>query len=314
MGTRTKISSPLLLAALAAGVSVVAWPSPAWAAACCVSATSFGVGRLTIWEDAAFGVRVQHARILGQWDPSGILDANPPGYFEGLTTIEPWAIVRLSDRIALAGHTPFLINDRWSTTTSQLAGGVGDVGVGARFELISIGEYEGLPSLAINVGAVAPTGRRTEQTSPPLFAGTTGLGAWQGSVAIESELAPMPWFVRLEAGVTGFLPFRRSDTLQIEQYAPAVQIALSSGRELVADKIVAAAAISFDWQDRIALSGVATPNSWAYEFGLGLSLSVRTDRHWTFVFGANNTMWPAHFAANRDARIGLSIGARYGYF
>lgn len=302
--------------ALSAGAfgAVGVWSTSAHAAACCVSATSFGVGRLTIWEDAAAGVRINHARILGQWDSAGLLDSNPPGYYEGLTTIEPWAIVRAHERVQVQARVPFLVNDRWSTTASQVAGGIGDVAAAVRFELISIGEYENLPSLAITVGGVAPTGRRVEQTSPPLFAGTTGLGAWQGSLAIESEYAPLPWFFRLEAGVNVFAPFRRSDTGQQEQYAPDVQIALSTGRELEPDKIVAASALSFEWQDRIALDGTASPNSWAYAIALALSLSVRMKTHWTWVFGVNNSLWPSHFAANRDARVGLSIGVRYGFF
>jgi hypothetical protein len=166
----------VVVALMLPGITLAA--RTAEAAACCSSAASGGVGRLLIWEDFAVGLQLGHARSLGQADASGALRWNPAGFSDGLTQAMPWAIVRLHERVQVQGWAPVVLNDRTSDGTRQLAWGFGDVGGAARFELLSIGEYLGLPSLAITTGFVAPTGRRVEQTRPPLFAGTTGRGAW----------------------------------------------------------------------------------------------------------------------------------------
>ena len=146
--------------ALGVMVLVTCVPSVASAAACCLSATSFGVGRLLVWEDAAFGLIVGEARIYGEWNSGSSLKANPAGYSEGLALVEPWAIVRLHQRIQVQAWVPVLANDREESSQNQLAGGLGDVGAAGRFEIASIGEYRGLPSLAFTVAVTGPTGRR----------------------------------------------------------------------------------------------------------------------------------------------------------
>jgi len=284
------------------------------AAACCVSATSFGVGRLLIWEDFAVGLQLGHARLLGQWDENARLHTNPPGYSEGISHAQLWVIVRLHERAELQGWLPALENDRWSEDAHQIAGGIGDAGAAIRLQLLRIGEIYRLPSLALIASGFAPSGRRVEETSPPLFAGTTGLGAWGGSLAIESEYAPSPWFVRLEAGVTGFLSFRRADNGQRQGYGPLVRATISSGREVVPGTLVAAGALTGEWQSKIELNGVDVPSSQAHLFSCAASLSWRFDPHWTAVASLLNTVWPRGFGMNRDARVDVTLGVRYGHF
>lgn len=299
--------------ALAAGLAA-ATPRPARAAACCVSATSFGVGRLLAWEDAAAGLSVSHARSLGQWDSRGSLRWNASDYSDGLTTTQLWGIVRAQERVQLQGWVPFVVNDRRSAGQSQLAGGLGDLGAAARVEVVKIGEYQGLPSFAFTVGGFAPTGRRPEDTKPPLFAGTTGRGAWGGSLAAEAEYAFLPWFVRLDGGVTGYLPFRRSDTGQTQRYGPILQSSLSTGLELVPDVLVAAVALTGEWESSIVISGDAVPGSRARQYGVAGSLAWRFDPRWTVTAGVNSNVWPDGAGQNRDARVSFTLGVRRGHF
>jgi hypothetical protein len=301
---------PFALLALVA----TAMPRTAAAAACCISATSFGVGRLLMWEDFAAGLQIGHARIYGEWDSSGHLRRNPPGYSEGVSQALPWAIVRLHERVELQGWTPILINDRWSARDRQIAGGFGDIGTALRFQVLAIGELEHLPSFAITAGGTAPTGRRVEQTSPPLFAGTTGRGAWGGSLAIESEYAFLPWFVRVEAGVTEFAPFERTDTMQSQKYGRLWRAALSAGREVIPDKVVAALALLGEWEAQLRLNGAKVPDSQSHLCSLAASLSWRVNPHFTLVSTIGNSVWPNGFGRNLDARIGATVGVRYGYF
>ena len=304
---RSRLAVLITLTALAGA------PGAARAAACCMSATAFGVGRLTIWEDAAAGLRLGHARSLGQWDSGGSLVWNPSGYQAGLTTVEPWAIVRLHQRVQLQARLPILVEDRELGAPRQVAGGLGDVGAAVRTELVTLGEYQGLPSLAFTVGALAPTGRRVEQTRPPLFAGTTGRGAWAATVAVESEYARLPWYVRLDLGVTLPFPFRRSDLGVTQRYGTGTQVALSAGRELGPD-LVASAAVSAEWEGALRLGGATVPSSRARSLALSASLSWSLDPRWTLVGALTNDVWPFAAGANRDARAGFTLGVRHGFF
>ncbi len=298
--------------ALVAAVALL--PSLARAAACCTSATSFGVGRLLAWEDFAVGVRLGHARSLGEWDEHRSLRFDGSDFSDGLSTAEPWAIVRLAERVQLQGRVPVVLNDREVPGTSQLAGGPGDAAAGARFEAISIGEYDRLPSLGVTLGALFPTGRRPEQVQGPLGAGTTGRGAWGGWLALESEYALLPWYLRLDAGLSLFAPFERSDTHATQWYGPLAQVAVSGGREVLPDLLVLALSAQLEWEGAYRLDGAVQPGSSAFVPSLGLSLSWRVEPHWTLVAALSSSVWPSGLAQNRDARVGLTLGARYGYF
>lgn len=305
--TRHALTVVLLLSALV--------PAQARAAACCVSATAFGVGRLLVWEEFAVGVQVGHTRVLGQWDARRSLRLFRPGEFsDGLSRVEPWAILRLADRVQVQARVPVVVNDRASGGLSQVAGGLGDVGAAVRLEAISLGEYERLPSLGFTLGVLTPTGRRAEQTAPPLGAGVTGRGAWGGSVALESEYTWLPWYLRLDAGLTVFAPFRRADTNASQWYGPVVQAALSGGREVVPDKLVLALSAQVEWEGPLSLDGEVIEASRGFLPSLVTSLSWRIAPHWTLVTSVSGSVWPTGFAQNRDARVGLAIGGRYGHF
>lgn len=286
----------------------------AHAAACCMSATAFGVGRLLAWEDVATGVQVGHSRVLGQWDAAGRYRDTSRHLSEGLTRVEPWLLVRLQERWQVQARLPVLLNDRAVGPSSELAGGLGDVGAALRFEALSVGEYEHLPSLGLTLGVLAPTGRRVEQATGLLGAGVTGRGAFGASLALESEYAVLPWYVRLDAGVTVFAPFRRSDSGASQWYGPLVQAALSGGREVVADKLVWALSAQLEWEAPLHLDGELVPGSHAMVPSLSTSLSWRVQPHLTLVASVVSTVWPSGFAQNRDARLGLVLGGRYGFF
>jgi hypothetical protein len=267
-----------------------------------------------VWEEFAVGMRIGYAHSFGQWDGGRNLRLNTHGYADGLTRMEPWSIVRLHESIQLQSWLPVLVNHRQAGSQTQTVGGVGDAGVAVRFEAISIGEYDSLPALAITLGSIFPTGRRPEETSPPLFAGTTGRGSWGGALGMELEYAPLPWFVRLDMGLTYFFPFQRPDTHVQQQYGVLTQLSLSTGMEIVPNRWVMAFAATGEWEGAIREKGAAISGSQSSLVDLALSLSWRFSPRWTWVATGNNTVWPIALGKNRDARVGTSLGIRYGYY
>jgi hypothetical protein len=226
----------------------------------------------------------------------------------------PWAIVRVHERVQLQGWAPLVINDRRSGDVTQTAWGLGDVGAAARFEILSIGEYHGLPSFAITPGVLAPTGRRVEETSPPLFAGTTGRGAWGASIAAEAEYAYLPWFVRVDASAQRFFSFRRPDTGQSQRYGLVWSASLAGGLELIPDRVVGALSVRRESEGSLQIDDREVAGSAARLWTLGASLSWRFDPHWTATAAISSSVWPDGWSANRDARLGGTLGIRYGYF
>lgn len=267
-----------------------------------------------MWEDAAVGFRAGHARILAEWDSGGRRRQLPADYSEGVTTFTPWLIVRLHRRAELQAWTPWMLNDRSSGDTRQVAGGLGDAGAGVRFEAVSIGEYAHMPSLAITLGGLAPTGRRVEETSPPLFAGATGQGGWGSSVAVTSEYAFSPWFVRVDVGRTYFFSMSRPDSGVKQRPGPIWDIALMVGREVLSENVVAALGCLWQQQEPLTVGGREVSDSSSRLFTLAGSLSWRLAPHWTLLATLSDGMWPDGWGKNRDSRLGATVGARYGYF
>lgn len=88
-------------------------------------------------------------------------------------------------------------------------GGLGDVNLSARYDLVLAGESLRIPGIAVLVGATLPTGKAPEAAANhPLAAHTTGIGALQGSIglAIEQTFGP------ILLDVTGILTQRAART------------------------------------------------------------------------------------------------------
>jgi len=81
-------------------------------------ATSFGVGRLLVWEDFAIGLSLGHRARAGRVGRAREPSPQPPGYSEGITRAQLWMIVRLHERVQAQAWAPVLVNDRWSDDLS----------------------------------------------------------------------------------------------------------------------------------------------------------------------------------------------------
>ncbi len=300
------------MAVLAASLAALLQAGAAQAAACCVSATSFGIGRLLPWEDAAAGVLISHGRSVGQLDEAGHFQRLPYGESYGISQVEPWVIARVHERAELQMWSPFLWEDRSSSDQHQFAGGLGDVGSALRMELTGVGEYDDVPALSATVGVVAPTGTRVEHTEAPLFAGTTGRGAWTGSASVAAEFAQSASFASVEAGLQISAPADRPGGTEQIQFGNRFNLGATAGHALLGHRLVLAVAATHTWARSTKVDGTDLAGSSARELVGSVSASWRLNSMLSWTNIVSNSTWPSGFARNQDGRVSFTTGIRIG--
>lgn len=298
----------MALAVLAA----LGMPAQGQAAACCMSAAAWGSGRLLAWESAALGSELSFGSALGRWDASGrwsSLDAEH-GEREGRAIL--WGMARLGPEVSAHLRLPVVAFWRRAGSLHESGGGLGDLDAGVRWQLLGIGEVLELPALALTLGVVAPSGTPVEESAGTLEAGATGRGAWALGLAVELEKTRMPWYLRLNLGVTVPLP-RRVDALEVDQrHGPALTAVLSGGRQLV-EGLVLSAIVTATLEADGALDGAAVADSGAAEGSAALALSLKISDDLTLQSRVESALpWP-RLGANRTGLWRAAAGLRWGY-
>jgi hypothetical protein len=238
-----------LLAALAAGIS----PAAARAQACCAGGSVVTPGRLELHEDALVGLQIRAATILGSWDPGGHYVASPQGDIEGDFEEDLFGAVRVLGRGQVALLVPFVqtyLQDPMDG--GHFGGGVGDVNVSARYDILIAGQARYVPGVAVLAGLTLPTGRPPELALPPL---ATGGGAFQGTGGIALEQTFGSWLVN----ATGYVAVRSARFHQ--QLAPQATLLAAVAYTLPNDMALAlSASYAFEGSAR-ADDGTSVPVS-----------------------------------------------------
>ena len=146
-------------------VGALLLPVTAGAAACCLSAGVFGVGRLAAWEELVVGSSIGVSRAQGLWNADGGFRAYGDGYQELEGTAELYGLLRIDERFQSWARLPWLITHRAAGSYSELGQGLGDLQLGLRYDPVLIGEYEELPAIALTASVLAPTGLRPEDAA-----------------------------------------------------------------------------------------------------------------------------------------------------
>jgi hypothetical protein len=297
-----------LVAALAA--------APAQAAACCMSASVVGTGRLAVWEDAAAGLVTAWSHGTGRWDTAGRYRPFTAGLLEDELRVDAWGLVRLHERWQLNARVPWVTGVRATPDgTSSLGTGLGDVSAGARWDALLLGEYEHLPGLAVLAQVLGPTGRRPEQATDPLGATATGRGAWAASLGLAAEYATAPWFVRLDLAAVYTAPFVRADTQRLQAFGPGLQAGLSGGREFFGERLVLALALRFEHEFDLWLDGARVDDSASTGLTTTLAASFKLTPRWVLTGAvATDVLGRMGLAQNRQDRLAVTLGVRHGFF
>ncbi len=274
--------------------------APAQAAPCCLSATAFGVGRLSAWEDAALLAGVSAAPSLGRWDSRGRFIGNADGSSDLELGASVAAVVGLSDRVQLSGRLPWLLNRSTADGVEEFGGGIADATVGMRLELLGIGERDWVPGLAIDFGTSVPFGRSMADAQNAFATDVTGRGAWLLGLGVTAEQVEGPWYLQARVGGTVPLP---------GVAGPSLELSLSGGRQLFGDGVLSLMARASLEAPR-TIGGRAVAGSAARELALSPSFSWKLAPHWTVQASVEAVL----LGANRAERVVAGGTLRYGFF
>ncbi len=277
-----------------------------------MSATAVGIGRLLIWEDFAIGFTSGLRGGVGYWSDDSEWTAYD-GYQELEWAPEVWSLVRVQRRTSLYLRLPTLLTWRRAGPADEVGGGLGDVAVGARFEILEIGEYVELPAVAATIAVSAPTGVAPHESDLTLATDVTSRGAWVLTFGLSLETTELPWFVRFDVGVDVPMPAERDDLGVSQRFGPGVMAVLVGGYELT-ERVVASLLGRFRWEAPLTLDGATVDGSARHETGLGAAVSWRFDPHWTLQLGVDTGLFLDHLGGNQPGKVTGTIGVRYGYF
>lgn len=183
-------------------------PADSHAAACC--GTSHGLGqRLGPTERAAATSGVRVATRVGSWNARGDFGAMGSGDRDVELRAEIGWLVRAHDRFQIGASVPALATFRRLGEAASSGGGVGDVTLTARGDLVPLGSTGWAPSVALTLSGLVPTGRPARASHDALASDVTGLGAGEVRPGIVLEKT---WDAGWSATVAASIGFRTAFT------------------------------------------------------------------------------------------------------
>lgn len=174
-------ASVALLAALACSTHI----SLAHGQACCASGSGLTPGWLGNHDKALVGVQVRGSATWGTY-PYG------DGFFERAATRDAryegglFGALRLLPRAQVAAFAPVDVTRRFGAHGREAGGGVGDLSLMGRYDLVRTGELR-IPGIALLAGALLPTGRPVDRATGLLAADATGTGTFEFDLGMSVE-------------------------------------------------------------------------------------------------------------------------------
>lgn len=299
----------LPLVALASALAA----APAQAAACCLSANAFGIGRLAMWETLAVILGGSVSPVAGRWDQQATWRPNPAEFAETEWRTQLSALAAVHPRLQLSGRVPLVLTQKVFAEQQESGGGLGDTQFAVRYEPVFQGEYEFLPEVALNAGVTVPVGRTATDSQTALGSDVTSRGAWVPSASASVELARSNWFALLGGGVTWPLPMAGFEPGRTQQLGLGWQLTAAGGVE-VKKALVLSLAARGAFEGPIQMDGAVVPESEAFEMGLGPAVAWTFVPHFTLQGGVDLELHASGLGDNRQGRTTASLALRYAYF
>ncbi|MBL9039784.1 MAG: transporter [Archangium sp.] len=300
--------------AIAAAALVVLSGARAEAAACCVSASAFGLGRLAVWENGAVLFTAAAAPSPGSWNEHGHYIANPTGTSDVELRPALTGLIALKPRWLLAGRMPWVINARSADGRSDVGHGLGDALLTTRVEAIQIGEYAHVPGVAVNLGVTIPFGTSMARTQRLLATDVTGRGAWAlGAGVTLEETWRGTWYLQLSLGSTVPLPMAGVLPGHSQRFGPTFDTTVAAGVELRTGLVVSVIARA-SYETQLHVDEAPVPDSSALDVGVGPAVSWRFHPKWTVQAAVDTGVFVDGLGDNTPARFTATFGVRHAFF
>jgi hypothetical protein len=155
------------------------------AQACCAGGAVVTPTRLAPHEDFAVGLQVR-VRSNGGWFDSHGQYAGTSGR-EQIFEQDLAGSLRFSGRGQAAAVLPFIETHRRAAGLDDTGGGIGDLALTARYDLLLATEALYLPGFGILLAATLPTGRAPDEATHPLATDATGAGTYDVTIGADVE-------------------------------------------------------------------------------------------------------------------------------
>src|SRR5512143_1286951 len=165
--------------AVAAALAISGTTSRVWAQACCASTSAIFPARLQGNEDGLVGFGFKAAGVTGSFDGQRVLHGQPDGASETDLTQTLLVTARAFPGSQVNVSLPFLETYRTAAGLSDAGGGVSDMKLAMRYDVLEAGHDPVVPGIAGLLAITVPSGKPIELAQGPLASDATGIGAMQ---------------------------------------------------------------------------------------------------------------------------------------
>ena len=282
----------------------------AGAQACCAGSSAITPGRLGLHEDALVGLQLRASSLLGSYDQGGRYQPSASGTSEQSFEQQLVASLRVLQRAQLAVVVPFMETRRSVIGRSELGGGLGDVNVGLRYDLLDARRSAVVPGVALLAGITLPTGVPVESAHNPLATDATGVGALQVNAGIALEQIYGAW----TASIAGLVAKRLArDVRGLEETLGAQWTLIAAGAYAFDSEIALAASVAYSLEGDASIDGIEQPRTGRRLMTLTASTVVPLSDAIRLQGAVFLSPPGSSLGANQSALAGVSLMAVYAW-
>jgi hypothetical protein len=287
----------------------VAHAGAAHAQACCGGGNAAFPSRLPPHEHALVGVSLEARPYYAVWGPTGSVRAAGAADVEFAT--EPYAAFRVLPPLQVAVAVPFRLNVRSGAGSDvRVGGGLGDVRLTSRWDVLTTRERRFAPGVAVLGGVALPTGTSPEAAQDALATDATGTGSVRFSGGLAVEQASGPWLVG--AAATGLLASPRSVGSMRVASGPEVNAA-AFATYVWRGGTALATTVLFRWSAAPRVDGVASEDSSVRSLALQASLVVPIGAVWRLNASLGGEVPIPGVGANAPIGVRFVLGVQRGF-
>lgn len=242
----------------ALAIAIAGHCGQAWGQACCSGPAAITPARVGPHDEALVGVQVQAANAFGSYGATGGYRRAAPGTSEYDLEQDVFGAIRVFRNGQISLLVPFLETHRSTPTLTEFGGGIGDINLGARYDLIRTQQFKFVPGIALLGGLTLPTGTSPDAARKPLATDATGVGAVQGIVGVALEHVEGHWLVT----VTGMVAKRAAHSARgVDETLGTQAIGVVAGGYTFDNEVTVGLVASYAAEANATINGVEAPSS-----------------------------------------------------